>query len=425
MTTTKMKTLRRFEPDMERFPAVVIESDDWGAAEVVPREDLCGAVSQLTSGGPVFCKLESPSELQALYSVLEKHRGKDGLPPVFTAFTCVANPDFGRIRANGFTRYEDMAIDEGFPPGWDGRGLIEAYRDGMKRGVWFPEYHANLHHTSPALWFRLLKEESPAGENARKLFDMNCYCQVTHLPEYTGYAPDEMRRIIETGFGRFERIFGYRPHAAVTSDAFPETVKMWAQAGARAACLVNFRTNDGEIVYYSNKLWNFQDPGARCGDIDAEKDIVYLARNVWFDLAGPSYLTGASAETAFEAVQNNHRIWHDPAVVQMHRVNFSAYPASSAAPRLAELDKFLGMLESRGVYYLTTGELADLYYRGWSKREVPGGTLIRKWSVCDIFSAEATDLDNGKTVELEPKITGNFLLHQQKGAAYETIGSSL
>ena len=410
--TTKMKTKRRFELDMERFPAVVFESDDWGAAEVVPSEDLCERISHLTPSGPVYCKLENVSELNALYDVLEKHQGKDGMNAVFTAFTSVANPDFEAIRANGFTRFEDIAIDKGFPPGWDGRGLIAAYHDGIARGVWVPEYHANLHHTSPVLWFQLLQEDTPRGANARKLFDLNCYSQVTHLPEYTGYTIDGMRQTIELGFNRFERIFGYRPKAAVTSDAFPETVGLWAQAGARAACLVNFRDNDGKVVYYKTKLWNFQDPEARCGDYDVEKDIIYLTRNVWFDLAGMEYVKGVPAEEALEVTLNNFNKYQDPAVVQMHRVNFSAYPASSTLPRLKELDKYLSMLKEKGVYYLTTGELADLYYQGWSQRRVPGGTLIRKWNKCEFPKVTALDLDSGKIAEVDENTIGNFLIQQ-------------
>ncbi|MBR1952338.1 MAG: hypothetical protein IKA32_07160 [Lentisphaeria bacterium] len=409
MATVKMKTIRRFEVDTERFPTVVIESDDWGAAEVVPREELCETISKLTPSGPVYCKLESAEELKAVYEVLEKHRGRDGQLPVITAFTSVGNPDFAKIKASGFTRYHDIAIDEGFPPGWDGTGLISSYRDGMKRGVWSPEYHANLHHTSPVLWFKLLQEDSPEGENARKLFDLNCYSQVSHLPEYTGYTSDEMRENINAGFARFERIFGYRPKAAVTSDAFPETVKLWAEAGARAACLVNFRTNDGSVVHYKTKPWNFQDPGARCGDYDEEKDIIYLTRNVWFDLAGIEYVKGVPAEEAFETTLNNFDQYHDPAVVQMHRVNFSAYPASSIPPRLEALDKYFDMLNERNVYYLTTGELADIYYQGWSERRVPGGTLIRKWNKCGFTAKGVFDLDSRKTVDVNEKTIGNFL----------------
>ena len=409
MSTVKMKTCRRFELDVERFPAVVIESDDWGAAEVVPRSELCETVSKLTPSGPVYCKLESAEELNALYQVLEKHQGKDGLPPVVTAFTSVANPDFDKIRANGFTRYEDIAIDEGFPPGWDGSKLIETYRSGMERGVWAPEYHANLHHTSPVLWFELLKEDSPKGENARKLFELNCYSQVHHLPEYTGYTTEEVKATIALGFDRFERIFGYRPTACVTSDAFPETVGLWAAAGAKAACLVNFRDNDGTVVYYKTKPWNFQDPGARSGDYDVEKDIIYLTRNVWFDLAGMEYVKGVPAEEAFEVTLNNFKLYQDPAIVQMHRINFSAYPASSALPRLAELDKYFTMLKAHGVYFLTTGELANLYYQGYSERKVPGGTLIRKWNICDFAAKNVLDLDSGKMVDVNENTVGNFL----------------
>ena len=58
-----MKTIRRFELDVERFPAVVIETDDWGAAEVVPSEDLCETVSKLTPSGPANLKAQRSLKL--------------------------------------------------------------------------------------------------------------------------------------------------------------------------------------------------------------------------------------------------------------------------------------------------------------------------------------------------------------------------
>ena len=416
MPTTKMKTERRFEIDLERFPAVVIESDDWGAAEYVPTEELCPVIAKILPGRSVNPKLESPAELQALYAVLEKHRGADGLKPVFTAFTCMANPDFDAIRKNGFTEYADIPVDKGFPPGWNGEGIVEAWRDGIRRGVWHPEYHANLHHVSTKLWMGLLNEDSPKGEITRRLFDLNCYSQVNHLPEYEGFPDDEMKQLIRRGFDNFERTFGYAPGAAVTSDAYLRTVKFWNEAGLRTVCLFNFRLNDGSVVTYGSvKPWNFQDPEGRCGDYDPERDVIYLTRNVWFEREGLSSYEGVSAEAAMEAVENNFRKYDSPAVIQAHRSNYCIYPLEAEANRLVELDRLLGMLARRGVFFLTTAELGDLYRQGWSKRTLAEGTVIRKWSVCEPPEncGEVRDLATGKTTVLTRNAVGNFMKEKQ------------
>ena len=408
MPTTKMKTERRFEIDLERFPAVVFESDDWGAAEDTPSEDLRDVISQILPGRSVNPKLESPAELQALYSILEKHRGADGLNPVFTAFTCMANPDFDAIRKNGFTKYVDIPVDKGFPPGWNGEGIVDAWRDGIRRGIWHPEYHANLHHVSTKLWMALLNEDSPKGETTRKLFDLNCYSQVNHLPEYEGFTDHEMQHLIRRGFDNFERTFGYAPSAAITSDAYLRTVKFWNEAGIHTACLINFRLNDGTIVTYgNNKPWNFQDTEGRCGDYDSERDVIYLTRNVWFEHANPA----VPAEDAMVAVENNFRKYDSPAVIQSHRANYCTYPFEAEAVRLNELDRLLGMLDRRGVYFLTTPELGDLYRQGWSKRSLAGGTVIRKWSVCEPpeNSGKVRDLATGKMTVLTRNTIGNFM----------------
>lgn len=411
MATAKMKTERRFEIDLKRFPAVVFESDDWGAAEFAPSQDLCQILDNILPSGEIQSKLENPGELHALFNILEKHRGADGQKPVFTAFTCMANPDFEAIRKNGFTEYVDLPVDHGFPPGWNGEGVVETWKEGMMLGIWHPEYHANLHHVSPKLWMRLLREDSPKGELARKLFDLNCYCQVEHLPEYRELSNEEMKQVIEIGFSRFRRIFGYTPHAAVTSDAFPKTVKFWSEAGVRTVCLFNFRLNNGQVEYYRTKPWNFQDPDGRCGDYDPDRNVVYLCRNVWFERDNTSGFRGVSAEEAFEAVENNFRKYNSPAVIQPHRNNYCVYPENAVENRLAELNRLLEMLCRRGVYFLTSAELGDLYRQGWSERFIAGNTLIRKWSVCEppAGKEKVRELATGQSTVLHYESIGNFI----------------
>jgi hypothetical protein len=249
----KTSLIRKFEIDPERFPAVVFESDDWGACERIPSAEIAEKNKELL--GWWQPKLENIFELEELFSVIGKYIGIDNQKAVFTAFTSVGNPDYDAIRANGFTRYCDIGIDEGFPTPWNGDGIIEKMREGVRRGIWAPEYHSMLHHTSTKLWLELLRGEGPQNEYARKLFDLNCYLQDRHLPEYEKFTVREQREMIDTGMERFHRAFGYAPNAAVTSDAYPITVSLWAAAGINTVSLINCRVNSGEVVVYPrNKI---------------------------------------------------------------------------------------------------------------------------------------------------------------------------
>ena len=116
--------------------------------------------------------------------------------------------DFKAIQDSGFTLYKDISICDGFPPGWNGEGILDTMRQGIEQGVWCPEYHAMLHHTSPRLWLELLREDSKDGELARKLFALGTYYQGKHLPEFHGYSISEQMDFIVTGFERFYQAKG-------------------------------------------------------------------------------------------------------------------------------------------------------------------------------------------------------------------------
>lgn len=71
------KYLQGFDIDFARFPVLVIETDDWGCCTRI---------------------LETPDDLDKVFAVLRSIRGADGLPVVCTAFTCVSNPDYKKIK---------------------------------------------------------------------------------------------------------------------------------------------------------------------------------------------------------------------------------------------------------------------------------------------------------------------------------------
>lgn len=88
---------------------VVIESDDWGSIRMASHESF----RRLRDAGlPVershynrFDGLESDDDLAFLMETLAEFRDSTGRPPVVTGVNVVANPDFDRIREEGFAAY--------------------------------------------------------------------------------------------------------------------------------------------------------------------------------------------------------------------------------------------------------------------------------------------------------------------------------
>ncbi len=375
LTTHSWK--RRHDIDWGQYKTVVFESDDWGACEVARHQEdamALGALWERVHGarGPINSTLETPDDLERLYDSLEQYRGVDGQHPVFTAFTSTGNPDFERIRENDFHDYADIGIDEGFPPSWRRGDLIAKWHNGMDRGVFAPEFHSNLHHTSPLLWLELLNEDSEEGRAARESFDRECYYQGKHLPEYTPMNVRQQHAWVESGVKRFVAAFGYQPAAAVTSDAYPVTEVVWALNGIRTVCLKNSRNNRGEIVVYHTKPWNNQNPYVPMGAYDPEIDVIYLGRNVYFE--------SDSAQVAADAIR---RCWADgePAIVSTHRSVYVSLDQEHAVRGLQKLEALLDMLTAQDkVRFLTTQEVSDIYRRGWSLRRIGNNYMLRQYT---------------------------------------------
>ena len=406
--TNNREYRRNFEIDIERFPAVVFESDDWGTCSTIKQEeDLPAYYEAMQTKSVPVSTLETSQLLDRLFQVLRSNLGVDGVPAVFTAFTNMGNPDFAAIEQSGFSKYFDIPLGKGFPSGWKDTGCVGKTLEGLREGVWSPEYHSLLHHNSPKLWLERLRGKGAASEKARALFRLGCFSQYEHLPEYMGYDLRGQYAMIDTGFSRFEQLFGYTPNAAVTSDAYPETEILWAVRGVKTVCLKNFKKK-GAVVVYHTKPWNNQDPYARIGDFDPMAGVVYLIRNASFGPVDGSDENSDYAEECFQDILRNFRVEKEPAVVQTHRANYTVFSAEHANRCLDMLNSLLSKLSAKGVHYLTTGELGDLYRQGWSIRNVGGKQLLRKWSACDCTFTEGIEAGTGKTTNIHERTLGNF-----------------
>ena len=365
------KYLQGPEIDFSRFPVAVIETDDWGCCTRI---------------------LETADDLERVFQVLRNVKGADGLQAVCTAYTCVSNPDFKKIRENNVRRYFDLTLDEGFPEPWDGKGILDKMRQGKKEGIWHPEYHALLHHQSPRLWLQLLQGTGPQADYARERFEQGFFSQKHHIAEYGAYTVREQFEIIRTGFERFERLFGYAPRAAVTSDAYPETVILWSVCGIDAVSLVNAKLNDGTPTVYNTKPWNFQDLYAPMGAIGSSSGVVYLGRNSGLEL-------GETEESAKAAVSRVIKVDNEPAVISIQRAALI-----ESAEHLAGISRLLQYVADSGAVFATSVDLADLYRQGWFVRE----NILHKYAEAPCPFSEGISLESGEKEKITEKSLGNF-----------------
>ncbi len=370
--------------DWSRYPSVGIECDDWGACQSVrsaaEAEALRPKLEKLYGKPPSFvAAMETPDDLQRLYRTLESVRGHDGQPIVMTAFICLGNPDYAAIEADRFETYHDIGIDQGLPAGWERGDLIGAWRDGVRRGLFAPEFHAGLHHVSPIRWLELLRSSGPLAEAARLLFKHCAYQTPEHLPEYDGMNARQQHLWVARGIERFERLFGYRPVAGVNSDTTWLTEAVWAANGLEIFSLRNARNHDGDMLVYYTKPWNAQDVYCPMGAYNSALNMISLARNV--------HLDGVNAGNwphAADGLRNVIRAcWkrNEPAIINSHRKNYVSFDPAQAESGRNILAQLLGTLAQEGkVYFLSTAEIGQLYRDGHSIRRIGNTRLVRQWS---------------------------------------------
>jgi len=390
--------------DWERYPSVVFESDDWGACEAARcREDAEYIAAlwrdRLAYDRQVHSTLETPADLDRLFDVLGQFRGADGQPAVFTAFVCVGNPDFDAIREGDFTEYHDIGIAQGVPDGWERGAIVSKWREGLERGVFAPEFHSNLHHTSPVRWLERLRAEGVEGDVARAAFDRGIYCQGAHLPEFHGMTVRDQSEWTGTGIARFIDALGYPPACAITSDAYPQTETVWALHGIRTVCLKNCRTNTDQIAVYGTKPWNNQDRTVPVGAHEPVTDVIYMIRNVFFECALNE------TQRTRDVLPVIRRRWaeNEPALISTHRVHYAALDPEIPEQGRCELRTLLAALaDIPGIRFLTTTEVSDLYRNGWSLRKIGDAHILRKWDAdaaeirLPLAASRATSLPDGR-----------------------------
>jgi hypothetical protein len=201
---------------------VVFESDDWGSIRMSSKKNYQALLQYgLAVDKDPYCKydsLESKDDLTALFDVLIRHRDANGNHPTITVNTIVANPDFGKIKKDNFTKYHYQLFTETMLQYYSESNVFEIWQQGITEKLFQPQFHGR-EHVNIRLWLKEL-------QNGNKQFLQAFDCQVFGVPaSLTNYGRsnvmasydmigldelEEIDSIIVDGLNIFEQIFRFK-----------------------------------------------------------------------------------------------------------------------------------------------------------------------------------------------------------------------
>lgn len=308
---------------------IVIESDDWGSIRMpsknVYERFLDKGIKLNRSPYCKFDSLASEDDLEALFNVLTKYQDINNNHPILTANTVVANPDFKKIKNNGFQEYF-------YEPFTTTLNKYPCHADSFKKweqasnsGLFFPQFHGR-EHINVLFWLKLLRQDAYDFRLAFKnrfwgisngvYPNMNGSIQAS----YDGKSAKELefqKQAIVEGLKIFEDIFGFRSQSFVANNYIwspnlnPTLKENGVDYVQGMKCqIIPQRDNQKELVrrYF--------------GELNSHGQI-NLVRNVVFE---PSLKENRSDSVSdcLKGIQNAF-FWNRPAVITSHRINYIGF----------------------------------------------------------------------------------------------------
>lgn len=305
---------------------VVFESDDWGSIRIPSKQVL----SYLQEKGVDFCmpdsydkvdSLESNKDIECLHDTLMSVRDLKGSPAKITMNTCVANPDFVRIKDSGFTKYYYEPFTDTLKRYPNHERVFTLWEEGIKNHVFKPQFHGR-EHLNFQKWMRYLHNKNT---NVHACFEKGTYSLYVNengikhafLEAYNIISNEEKNGVavsIEEGLILFEKIFGFKSKSMIapcyTWDDYIEDTAY--KNGVRYI-------QGGYIQRHSEYQASFgkQFAGHYFGETNKNGQR-YLIRNCTFE---PSQNPKYNADFCLSQIDMAFKM-KLPAIVSCHRLNF-------------------------------------------------------------------------------------------------------
>ena len=349
---------------------VVIESDDWGSVRMSSLENFN---RMLKAGMPVdkshynlYDALECNDDLIALMETLSKFKDVTGRPPVFTGVNVVANPDFEKIKQNGFSEYIYEPYTQTCKRYDNHEKVYELWKEAIAKRLIVPIFHGR-EHLNAQFWLRALQ----MGDKSTLLGFEN---EVTGMPGIKGEKlPDfqaafdidtvadlpYQKDVIKTGLDLFEQLYGYRSKYFVpTNGPFNNSLeKDLFDVGIR---YINTGKKQREPLGEGQYRINTRYLGTK-----NQYGQIYLTRNCFFEPAATGFEVPANYDWinyCLKEIEIAFR-WHKPATISSHRVNYIGYlHPENRENSLRQLSELFSRMLKRwpDIEFMTSSELGDL-----------------------------------------------------------------
>lgn len=339
---------------------VVIESDDWGAIRMPSKE----VYDKLLSEGyrvdlnkyEKNDSLATEKDLTELFNILSKYTDINGNHPMITANCAVANPDFEKIKESDFQNYYYEPFTETLKRYQGCENSFELWQQGMKEGLFKPQFHAR-EHLNVSNWIHSLQND----EDTKHVFDYGIMGLFPKGKENVGnkfqvalgdtdFPIQSQNEIIKEGLDLFEKIFNYK------SKTFIAPCYTW-NPGIEKTLYDNGVIGIQGLVYQKvpcgNSIRHWMGSKNAYGQI-------YTIRNVFFEPTLSPNID--NVEDCLYRIECAFR-WNKPAIISSHRINYiGAINEYNRDNNLKQLDGLLTKIQKKwgDVEFISSDKLVDI-----------------------------------------------------------------
>jgi len=348
---------------------IVIESDDWGSIRMSSKENF----ESLKKGGLNVDKdhynsndaLESNSDLELLMELLSKHKDAHGKNVVFTGVNVVANPNFNKIKENGFSKYEYELFTDTCKSYPKHDRVYDLWKEGIEQRLLVPEFHGR-EHLNVQRWMKALQKGCKAthlafeygvtgissGINGEQIEGYQAAFDIDYLEDV-----NYQKEVLQTGLNYFEELYGYRATFFVPPNGpFNNSLETVVKNEG-----INYlSTGKIQLEPLGNNQFkkHFRYLGKKNND-----GLIYMTRNAFFEPNSWEHSQSKDwVNDCLKEIEIAFR-WRKPVTISSHRTNYIGWinpeNRSNGLNKLNELLKRI-LKKWPDVEFMTSSELGNL-----------------------------------------------------------------
>ena len=303
---------------------IIIESDDWGAIRMSSKEAYNDFLS---NGYPVdqchynkYDSLESNSDVLFLAEVLQEFKDFDNHSPIITMNNIVANPDFNKIKEDGYFQYFFEPFDITLKNNPSSNRVMDIYKEGVEKEVFKFQLHGR-EHVNVRSWLKALQEGVSPFMRAfeHKMYSVNHEnnrtCRSQKLDALNMYDPEcksDIESFLVEGQEIFRKVWGYN------STSFIAPCYTWHPNFESSMKSAGIKFIQGQRAQKVPSPTGLKRKYHYSGQI-SPSGLHYLIRNCTFEPSSDQSIDWV--DSCMRDIDNAFR-FRNAAIIESHRVNY-------------------------------------------------------------------------------------------------------